>query len=54
LRVETARQADSTSAALLWFCSQDRGEPAAAAERLATAAELVSGSAFLWEMAAAA
>eukprot|EP01047_Picozoa_sp_COSAG01_P130261 COSAG01_NODE_59818_length_298_cov_0.718593_1_plen_54_part_00 len=53
MRVETARQADSKSAALLWFCSQ-RAEPAAAAERLATAAELVSGSAFLWEMAAAA
>lgn len=49
---EPALRADASSAALLWFCSKTADE--AAAGRLAQAAQLVSSSAYLWEMAAAA
>mmetsp|Transcript_2159 Transcript_2159/g.6173 ORF Transcript_2159/g.6173 Transcript_2159/m.6173 type:complete len:440 (-) Transcript_2159:33-1352(-) len=48
-----ALAADASSAALLWFCSRAADEPAAWAH-LTRAAELVGGSAYLWELAAAA
>ncbi len=49
---EPAMRADASSAALLWFCSKAADEHSA--WRLEQAAQLVGGSAFLWEMAASA